>query len=135
MRNGQSTAIAAGSELARPFLPARNFDASKRFYETLGFTKLLDAPEVAIFAIGSGGFLLQNHYVDGWAKSFMMQLMVDNLDRWWTHIQALDLTATFAVPAPKEPAAQPWGLKIAYVTDPSGVLWHVAQRRKGIEYD
>jgi uncharacterized glyoxalase superfamily protein PhnB len=23
---------------------------------------------------------------------------------------------------------QPWGLRIAYVVDPSGVLWHVAER-------
>jgi uncharacterized glyoxalase superfamily protein PhnB len=24
---------------------------------------------------------------------------------------------------------QPWGLKVAYVFDPAGVLWHVAERR------
>jgi hypothetical protein len=25
---------------------------------------------------------------------------------------------------------QPWGLRVAYVVDPSGVLCHVAERRK-----
>ena len=35
-------ATPSGAELARPFLPTRDFDASKRFYEALGFEKLLD---------------------------------------------------------------------------------------------
>ena len=41
---------------------------------------------------------------------------------------SLDLPANFGVPKPKPPAMQPWGLRIAYIVDPSGVLWHVAQR-------
>jgi uncharacterized glyoxalase superfamily protein PhnB len=61
----------------------------------------------------------------------MMQLMVDDLDAWWAHIEGLDLPGKFKVPAPKAPAMQPWGLRIAYLVDPSGVLWHIAQRREG----
>lgn len=38
---------------------------------------------------------------------------------------SLDLPAKFGVPVPKPPMMQPWGLRIAYVVDPSGVLWHV----------
>ena len=119
--------IPSGTELARPFLPARDFELSKRFYKALGFATLLDS-EVAIFEMGSSGFILQNYYKKEWAENFMMQLMVDDLDAWWSHISALDLTANFGVPAPKPPAMQPWGLRIAYVVDPSGVLWHIAQR-------
>jgi hypothetical protein len=37
-----STSAPDGTELARPFLPAKDFDLSKRFYEALGFTKVLD---------------------------------------------------------------------------------------------
>jgi uncharacterized glyoxalase superfamily protein PhnB len=58
----------------------------------------------------------------------MMQLMVDDLDTWWAHISSLNLPDRFDVPEPRPPAMQPWGLRIAYVVDPSGVLWHVAQR-------
>ena len=126
--------ILTGTELARPFLPAKNFELSKRFYETLGFEKVLDS-EVAIFNAGSGGFILQNYYQKEWAENFMMQLMVDDLDVWWRHIISLDLPARFKVQEPKEPAVQPWGLRVAYFIDPSGVLWHVAQRRPGVAHD
>ena len=123
-----------GTERMRPFLPARDFDLSKRFYETLGFEKVLDG-EVAIFNAASGGFILQRYYQQQWAENCMVQLMVDDLDGWWSHIEALDLPAQFGVQPPKPPEVQPWGLRVAYVVDPSGVLWHVAQRRQGIIQD
>ncbi len=126
--------VPTGTELARPFMPARDFDLSKRFYEALGFAKVLDS-EVAIFNAGSGGFILQRYYQKDWAENFMMQLIVDDLDAWWAHIQRLDLPKRFGVPPPKAPAVQPWGLREAYIVDPSGVLWHVAQRREGAVQD
>lgn len=123
-----------GTELVRLFLPTKDFDASKHFYEALGFEKTLDS-EVAIFKAGSGGFILQRHFHEDWAGNCMMQLMVDDLDAWWCHIVSLDLPNRFGVSAPKAPAMQPWGLRIAYVVDPAGVLWHVAQRRDDIIHD
>lgn len=107
--------VPSGTESARPFLPARDFDLSRRFYVTLGFEKVLDG-DVAVFRVGSSGF-------------------VDDLDAWWVHIVSLDLQKLFGVPPPRAPAMQPWGLRVAYVTDPSGVLWHVAQRRPGTTQD
>ena len=65
----------------------------------------------------------------------MMQLMVDDLDAWWAHIVGLDLPCRFGVQAPRPPAVQPWGLSVAYAFDPSGVLWHVCQRRVGVVQD
>jgi uncharacterized glyoxalase superfamily protein PhnB len=126
--------IPSGTELARPFLPAKDFDVSKRFYETLGFEKLLDS-EVAIFRLGSSAFILQNYYDKESTNSYMMQLMVDDLDGWWAHIERLDRATAFGVQPPRAPAMQPWGLRVAYVVDPSGVLWHVAQRRPGKLHD
>ena len=103
-------------------------------YEALGFPKLLDG-EVAIFAAGSGGFVLQRYYQKEWAENTMMQLMVDDLDAWWAHIVGLDLPGRFGVQVPRAPAVQPWGLRVAYVFDPSGVLWHVCERRAGVVQD
>ena len=124
----------SGTELIRAFLPCKDRGLSTQFYEALGFEKLLDG-DVTIFATASGGFLLTDFYDEGLDGKLMMQLMVDDLDSWWTHITALDLPGRFGVPPPKPPAMQPWGLRIAYIVDPCGVLWHVAQRRKGAVQD
>lgn len=119
--------VPAGAASARPFLPARDFAASKAFYEAIGFAKRFDG-EVAIFAAGATEFILQDYYQKDWAENFMMQLLVDDLDGWWRHIAALDLPVRFGVAAPKPPTMQPWGLRVAYVFDPSGVLWHLTER-------
>jgi uncharacterized glyoxalase superfamily protein PhnB len=128
------SSVPTGTERIRPFLPSKEFEQSKRFYERLGFEKVLDG-EVAIFNAGSGGFILQRHYQKEWAENVMLQLMVDDLDAWWAHIESLGLAGEFGVAAPRAPAVQPWGLRVAYVFDPSGVLWHVAQRRPGAVQD
>lgn len=120
--------IPSGTEAARPFLPARDFEVSRAFYEALGFEKLLDG-DVAVFRVGTGAFILQRFHIPAFAENFMMQLIVDDLDGWWERIQALSLPERFGVAPPKAPAMQPWGLRVAYVHDPAGVLWHVAQRR------
>lgn len=120
--------VPTGTETARPFVPASDFALSKRFYEALGFDKLLDG-DVAIYGMGSTSFVLQNFSTPGFAENFMMQLMVDDLEAWWRHIESLDLAGTFGVQPPRAPVMQPWGLRISYVFDPSGVLWHIAQRR------
>jgi hypothetical protein len=123
-----------GTESARAFIPAKDFDTSKAFYEALGFKKLLDS-DVAIFGVGASAFILQRYYQKEWAENCMMQIMVDNLDAWWGHIEALDLPKVFGVQPPKAPDLQPWGLRVGYVWDPSGVLWHVAQRRENAPAD
>ena len=126
--------VPTGTESARPFLPSKNFAVSKSFYEKLGFYKLLDS-DVAIFQVGSSAFILQDYYQPEWAGNFMMQLMVDDLDAWWAHIEALDLPTAFDVQPPRPPELQPWGLRVAYLVDPSGVLWHVSERRDGKPQD
>ena len=126
--------IPTGTERIRAFLPTRDFELSKGFYEALGFEKVLDG-EVAIFNAGSGGFILQRPSDGGATGNLMMQLMVDDLDAWWDRVEALQLSSRFGVAAPRAPALQPWGLRIAFVVDPAGVLWHVAQRRDGAAQD
>jgi len=125
------TNLPSGSEMARPFVPAKDLDLAKRFYLKLGFEIVLDS-DVAVFRVGTGRFILSAFET---AENFMMQLMVDDLDAWWAHIKTLDLETEFGVRPPTAPAMQPWGLRIAHLVDPSGVLWHVAQRRPGKPQD
>ncbi len=118
----------------RPFLPTRDLAASRDFYVALGFTLVLDS-DVAILKIGHTSIILHPPIAEGATDNLMLQLMVDDLDAWWARIAAADLPARFGVPAPKPPETQPWGLRVAYVVDPAGVLWHVAQRRPGKPHD
>ena len=98
--------VRSGNEFARPFVLARDFELSKRFYEAIGFKKLLDG-DVAIFSIGRSSFILQNRFEKAWAGNFM-QIMIDDLDSWWRHIAQLDLPTRFIVPEPTAPALQAW---------------------------
>ena len=122
--------ITITNEVARPFLPTKDIEVSRAFYEALGFKKVFDS-QVVIFDVGATSFILQRGYEKAWAENTMMQLMVDDLDAWWAHIVTLDLAKNFKVQPPKPPEMQPWGLRVAYVYDPCGVLWHVAERRPG----
>ena len=111
----------------RPFVPAEDFEKSKRFYQALGFRIALENPEIAAMKLGGFGFILQNFYVREWAGNFMMQLMVRDLDVWWRETDPDRIATEFGTKAPRAPAMQPWGLRVGYITDPSGVLWHVAE--------
>lgn len=57
----QSPTLALSTEAVRPFLPAKDFELAKRFYEALGFVRETDG-EVAIFRIGGSSFILTRHY-------------------------------------------------------------------------
>jgi uncharacterized glyoxalase superfamily protein PhnB len=60
----------------------------------------------------------------------MMHVLVEDVQDWWTHIASLNLVSKFGVGAPSAPRPEPWGLTVAYVWDPSGVLWHFAQETR-----
>ena len=113
----------------KTFVPAKNYDVARKFYSDLGFKLNWSNDQIAEFQIGSFRFLLQNFYVEQYASNFMMHLMVDDADAWWKHIEELRLTEKYVSVTAKPPALQPWGLRVLYLTDPSGVLWHIADRR------
>jgi len=115
-------------EAMRPFVPAKDFALSRSFYEALGFRSESLGDGLAEMYLGSYSFLLQDYYVEQWAGNFMMHMLVTDLGRWWDHIRALDLDARSGVPEVKEPKLESWGLNVCYVVDPSGVLWHIAER-------
>lgn len=57
----------------------------------------------------------------------MMHVLVTDLKSWWEHIASLDLAGRYSVGAPRPPRLESWGLNVAYVYDPAGVLWHFAE--------
>jgi hypothetical protein len=114
----------------RPFLPAENYALAKQFYLELGFSMLRGDEQLACFQVGEFRFLLQHYYVKEWAGNFMMHLMVADADVWWTQIQDKKIVEKYPGIMAKPPALQPWGLRVLYLSDPSGVLWHIADDRK-----
>jgi hypothetical protein len=111
----------------RPFVPAKDYAPSKRFYQTLGFAATLENDDVTVLKMESFSFILQNFYEQPLAENLMIQLLVRNGEAWWEEHDPASLVESFGVKPPKPPAMQPWGLKVGFIFDPSGVLWHVAE--------
>ena len=111
--------------LIRPFVPSRDLDVSIAFYETLGFALGHRDDSIAIMEFEGAGILIQNYWVEEWAGNWMAQLFVRDIDAWWPRTDSL--VERFGVRAPKAPAMQPWGIRVGFVVDPAGVLWHVAE--------
>jgi uncharacterized glyoxalase superfamily protein PhnB len=112
------------------FLPSKNFGLSKQFYLDLGFTLVWGNDEIAQFKVGSFTFLLTPFFVQQHAENFMMALMVEDADTWWEHISRIGLREKYPDIMLKPPAMQPWGIRVLYVSDPAGVLWHIQDRKK-----
>jgi uncharacterized glyoxalase superfamily protein PhnB len=76
------------------------------------------------FRHGHSSFLLQNFYNAEHADNFMMHLLVEDADAWWSHVVAQNIAAKYGVKA-EPPEDRPWGLRDFVLVDPTGVLWRV----------
>jgi catechol 2,3-dioxygenase-like lactoylglutathione lyase family enzyme len=113
----------------KAFVPAKDFALSQQFYADLGFQTKWAEQNSAELRLGAFGFVLQAFYVEQHAGNFMMHLMVENADDWWQHLEKAGFRTKYPGIVLKPPTLQPWGLRVLYLSDPSGVLWHIADRR------
>jgi uncharacterized glyoxalase superfamily protein PhnB len=109
------------------FVPAKDFEASRSFYIDLGFEQTWGDDSACGLQIDGQDIILQNFYVKDHAENFMMTLRVDDASAWWERIQALGLKEKYQLGIASPPAMQPWGILVLYITDPTGVLWHIAE--------
>ncbi len=110
----------------KAFVPAKDFELSKQFYQDLGFTMTSEGDGIAYFHFEHASFLLQDYCVENLAENFMMHLLVDDVDAWWNAIQEKDITRKYPVKLwPIE--LQVWKMRDFCITDPSGVLWRIGQ--------
>ena len=110
----------------KAFVPARDFELSKRFYQELGFTMASEGGGVAYFHHDHASFLLQDFCVDEHIQNFMMHLLVENVADWHQKIAESGLAEKYKVEVgPVE--LQPWRMRDFTLFDPSGVLWRIAQ--------
>jgi catechol 2,3-dioxygenase-like lactoylglutathione lyase family enzyme len=110
----------------KAFVPARDFELSKRFYQDLGFTMASEGGGVAYFHRDHVSFLLQDFCTESLAENFMMHILVEDVDAWWVHVQATGVSSTYGTQVgPIE--SQPWKMRDFCLSDPSGVLWRIGQ--------
>ncbi|MEZ8462880.1 VOC family protein [Vibrio splendidus] len=110
----------------KSFVPAKDFDLSKRFYQSIGFEVMFEFHDIAYLRHGSCAFLLQNFYEPAHCHNYMMHLLVEDVKSWYQHIQNSNVVSEFEVTV-SEVVEQPWGMLEFCITDPSGVLWRVAE--------
>jgi len=110
----------------KPFVPARDFALSRRFYGELGFTERSEGGGVAYFLHGETSFLLQDFYNKELAENLMLHLLVEDVDAWHARVASAGLAQRYGVKV-SEIVQQPWRMRDFALWDPSGVLWRIAQ--------
>ena len=110
----------------KAFVPAKNFDLSKQFYQDIGFSMASEGGGVAYFHLDQASFLLQDFCAESLAENFMMHLLVEDVDAWWARIDQSGVVAKYGVKL-FGIEQQPWRMRDFCITDPSGVLWRIGQ--------
>ena len=114
----------------KAFVPAKDFELSKQFYRDLGFTMASEGGGVAYFHCGPSSFLLQDFYVQALADNLMMHWLVEDVDAWWQQVQNSGVVERYGARYGVRCGAteqQPWRMHDFSLTDPSSVLWRIAQ--------
>lgn len=110
----------------KAFVPAKDFELSKRFYKDIGFTMASEGGGVAYFHFDHVSFLLQDFCTENFAENFMMHILVEDVDAWWLHITNTNVAKKYGTRIGLV-ESQPWGMRDFCITDPSGVLWRIGQ--------
>jgi len=117
------------STKVKAFVPARDFDQSRRFYQDLGFELGWFDDSLAYFRHGHSSFFVQNFYNNDHAGNLMMHLLVVDVEAWWQHIQDQDLQNKYQIKV-EPPENKPWGIREFVIIDPNGVLWRIGKNTR-----
>jgi catechol 2,3-dioxygenase-like lactoylglutathione lyase family enzyme len=113
----------------RPFIGAKNFEVSRNFYRDLGFEESILFTNMSYFKTEGLGFYLQDAYVQDWIDNSMIFLEVEDVERYWDDLLALDLPTKYKQVKLTPIREYEWGRE-CYLHDPSGILWHFGQFSK-----
>jgi catechol 2,3-dioxygenase-like lactoylglutathione lyase family enzyme len=103
------------------YMPAKDFEKSKRFYQALGFTMSEGWGGTADFELNGCSFRLQDYYVKDWAENFMIKIGVDDVEAWHQRARQIAGSGEFddIRVKPPEPIEN---FLVLHVIDPAGVL-------------
>lgn len=110
----------------RPFLGSKEYAISRSFYRDLGFQEKILFPNMCLFSTDEIAFYLQDAYVKDWIDNTMVFVEVDDVDRYWKELVALDLSSKYKTVRLTPIKNSDWG-KECFLHDPSGILWHFGQ--------
>ena len=108
----------------RPFIGAKNYTESIRFYITLGFTVHSLSPQMSVVHVNEQlSFYLQNAFVKEWVDNTMLFLEVEDIQHHWEAIKVLGLPDKFPGVRLSDIKVNDRGSEF-FLHDPSGILWH-----------
>lgn len=107
----------------RPFIGAENYEVSRSFYRDLGFEETVISHDMCVFKVGALAFYLQDAYVKDWIDNSMLFLEVEDVEKCWNQLQALDLPAKYKGVRLTPIRNETWGSE-CFLHDPCGILWH-----------
>ncbi|HEX3007014.1 MAG TPA: hypothetical protein VHO90_05300 [Bacteroidales bacterium] len=110
----------------RPFIGSNNFELSRNFYRDLGFEEKVISHKMSLFKISNVAFYLQDAYLRDWIDNTMVFVEVDDVNRYWNELVALDLESKYKGVQLTPARDFDWGRE-CYLHDPSGILWHFGQ--------
>ncbi|RYU92155.1 glyoxalase [Mucilaginibacter terrigena] len=113
----------------RPFIGAKDYNLSRSFYRDLGFEETVLSHDMCVFKSGALSFYLQDAYVKDWIDNTMLFMEVDDVERFWRELVALNITDKYKYARLTPVRAESWG-KECFVHDPSGILWHFGEFNK-----
>lgn len=111
----------------RPFIGAKDFEASRSFYNALGFTEVVIDKKMILFRVNDDmAFYLQDAYVKDWINNSMIFLEVEDVEACYAELIEKGLHNQYKHVRMTEIKQFPYGREI-FMHDPSGVLWHFCQ--------
>ncbi len=110
----------------RPFIGAKDYAESRRFYRELGFEEREVGAGLTLFRTERIAFYLQDAYVREWIENTMVFVEVERVTAQWAALRELELPGTF--PGVKLTPIQTYDRGWECILhDPSGVLWHFGE--------
>ena len=110
----------------KAFVPSKDFDLSKEFYQELGFELASESEGIAYFKSCNSSFLLQDFYQEEHAKNFTMHLLVEDIVLLHSSLKSGTIEEKYKTSI-SDIKKQPWGMYDFVLVDPSGVLWRIGQ--------
>ena len=111
----------------KPFVGAKNFQQSKAFYLDMGFAINWETSNLIQFEFTGCQFYLQDFYEPTWCENTMLYSKVDDVSGLYRRLEAVSQNPRYEGARVQPPEQQPYGALVAYLWDPSGVLWHIAE--------